>query len=211
MRACANVIAMGALALGSKPLEHNWEPVREYTTEDDVLHRPEVGVARGSRLMASQSPKIRDILTQVELVAPTSATVLLLGETGAGKEVFAEAIHELSPRHQRQMIRVSCAAIPSTLIESELFGCERGAFTDAITRRIGRFEAASQSTLFLDEIGEQVEAEHIRATLESTKWRIRGQGGAAERLALKPTTLESRLLKLGIERPQPSPHESRRL
>ena len=127
---------------------------RGHTTEDDVLYRPEVGVARGSWLMASESPKIRDILTQVELVAPTSATVLLLGETGAGKEVFAQAIHDLSPRHQRQMIRVSCAAIPSALVESELFGCERGAFTDAVTRRIGRFEAASQSTLFLDEIGD---------------------------------------------------------
>ena len=112
---------------------------RGHTTEDDVLHRPEDGVARGSWLMASESPKIREILTQVELVAPTSATVLLLGETGAGKEVFAQAIHDISPRRHRQMIRVSCAAIPSALVESELFGCERGAFTDAVTRRIHCF------------------------------------------------------------------------
>ena len=71
-----------------------------------------------------------------------------------GKEVFAEAIHKLSPRHEREMIRVNCSAIPSGLIESELFGHERGAFTGAFTRQIGRFEAANQSTLFLDEIGE---------------------------------------------------------
>jgi formate hydrogenlyase transcriptional activator len=320
-------------------------------------------VARGSRLMAWQSPKIQRILTQVEQVAVTPATVLLLGETGAGKEIFAQAIHDRSPRHHRQMIRVSCAAIPSTLIESEFFGRERGAYTGAIVRQIGRFEAASESTLFLDEIGDlpadaqvkllrvlqdhviervgsvhpikvdvriiaatnrnleqavadesfredlfyrlnvfpivvpplrehaedipglvwhfvdefaesfgksitsisnesmrqlqccswpgnirelrnvieravivssgprltvevpqrpppgtlraamtlaQVEAEHIRATLESTRWRVRGQGGAAERLGLKPTTLETRLVRLGIKRPQSSPNPPRR-
>ena len=82
------------------------------------------------------------------------STVLLLGETGVGKEVFADAIHALSPRHKRQMIRVNCSAIPSELIESELFGRERGAYTGATTRQMGRFEAANRSTLFLDEIGE---------------------------------------------------------
>ena len=94
------------------------------------------------------------MLAQIEQVAPTPATVLLLGETGTGKEVMAQAIHDLSPRHQRPMIRVSCAAIPTALIESELFGRERGAYTGALSRQIGRFEAANQSTLFLDEIGE---------------------------------------------------------
>ena len=94
------------------------------------------------------------VLTQVEQVAMTPSTVLLLGETGVGKEVFAQTIHELSARRHRPMIRVNCAAIPSTLIESELFGHERGAFTGAIARQIGRFEAADHSTLFLDEIGE---------------------------------------------------------
>jgi transcriptional regulator with GAF, ATPase, and Fis domain len=278
--------------------------------------------------------------------------VLLLGETGTGKEVLAQAIHNLSPRHQRQMVRVSCAAIPTALIESELFGRERGAYTGALTRQIGRFETANQSTLFLDEIGdlplevqvkllrvlqdkvierlgstqplkvdvriiaatnrnleEAVEAkmfredlfyrlnvfpivvpplrervddipglvwsfidefsktfgktiesmskdsmrelqrypwpgnvrelrnvieravivatgpqlvvsaprpptrmpqtamtlsaleiEHIRSVLDSTNWRVRGRGGAAERLGLKPTTLESRMARLGITR-----------
>jgi transcriptional regulator with GAF, ATPase, and Fis domain len=280
---------------------------------------------------------------------------LLLGETGVGKEVFARAIHELSPRRHRPMVRVSCAAIPAALIESELFGRERGAFTGALTRQIGRFEAAHQSTIFLDEIGElpaevqvkllrvlqeraierlgsvqtikvdvriiaatnrnleqavqdkafredlfyrlnvfpivvpplrdriedipalawefveefsksfgkpvesiakdsmrqlqqyqwpgnvrelrnvieramilatgpcltvplpqggiarpissgqtlrSLEIEHIRATLDSAGWRVRGHGGAAERLGLKPTTLEGRMAKLGLTRPR---------
>jgi len=317
--------------------------------------RPRGSMARMSRLIVCEGPALRPALTQIEQVAQTPATVLLLGETGVGKDVFAQAIHELSPRSQRQMIRVSCAAIPSALIESELFGRERGAFTGALTRQIGRFEAAHQSTLFLDEIGDlpaevqvkllrvlqervierlgsvqpikvdvriiaatnrnleqavrdktfredlfyrlnvfpivvpplrervedipalawefvdefsksfgkpiesiskesmrqfqqyqwpgnvrelrnvieramilatgtcltvqlpesgpvpqspsgqtlrSLEIDHIRAILESTNWRVRGHGGAAERLGLKPTTLEGRMAKLGLTRPK---------
>jgi PAS domain S-box-containing protein len=306
-----------------------------------------------SRIIVSESSVVRQALVQVEQVAPTPATVLLMGETGTGKEVFAQTIHDLSPRHRRPMVVVSCAAIPAALIESELFGRERGAYTGALSRQIGRFEAAHQSTLFLDEIGElspemqvkllrvlqervierlgstqpikidvriiaathrnlekavqegqfredlfyrlnvfpitvpplreriedvpglvwafvdefsrlfgktidsiskesmrqlqgyawpgnvrelrnvieravilsasrqlevaaparaasaapatamtlsAVEVEHIRSVLESTRWRVRGPGGAAERLGLKPTTLESRMARLGITR-----------
>jgi transcriptional regulator with GAF, ATPase, and Fis domain len=283
----------------------------------------------------------------------TDSTVLLVGETGTGKELFATAIHELSGRCARPMVRVNCAAIPSTLIEAELFGRERGAFTDAVTRQVGRFELADYSTIFLDEIGDlpldvqvkllrvleerkierlgsprpiavdtriiaathhnleqrvaegafredlyyrlnvfpirvpplrervedipllvwrfveefsrafgkridsidrdtlaalqrhswpgnirelrnvieramivttsrrltitlpppsaastrrspklvDVEKEHIRAVLESAAWRIRGAGGAAARLGMKPTTLETRMAKLGLKRP----------
>jgi transcriptional regulator with GAF, ATPase, and Fis domain len=329
--------------------------LREDARDEDVQTRPAVKIFRTSRHIVSESPAVQRALAQVEQVAPTPSTVLLFGETGAGKEVFAEAIHELSARHHRQMVRVSCAAIPSALIESELFGRERGAYTGALSRQIGRFEAANQSTLFLDEIGElpaetqvkllrvlqervierlgstqtikvdvriiaatnrnlekavedkafredlfyrlnvfpivvpplrervedipnlvwefvnefskslgkpidsiatesmrQLEAyawpgnvrelrnvieraviiatgprltipipqapvsrlppssmtlrtleiEHIRATLESTNWRIRGHLGAAERLGLKPTTLETRMTKLGLVRPK---------
>ena len=303
--------------------------------------------------IVAESLAIQQALEQAERVAPMPSTVLLLGETGVGKEVFAKAIHEMSPRRDRPMIRVSCAAIPSTLIESELFGHERGAYTGAIARQVGRFEAANQSTLFLDEIGElsadvqvkllrvlqervierlgstqpvkvdvriiaatnrdletavaegtfredlyyrlnvfpiaiaplrerpedipalawkfveevsqplgksiesiapesmremrhyswpgnvrelrnlieraviladgprltvplpqralsrprgtsltlrSVQIEHIRATLDSTNWRIRGRDGAADRLGLKPTTLETRMAKLGLFR-----------
>jgi transcriptional regulator with GAF, ATPase, and Fis domain len=322
--------------------------------ETDVLRRPDPRSFRRSAGIVCESAAVRRALSQVERVAATSATVLLLGETGVGKEVFAQAIHDLSPRNAREMVRVSCAAIPSTLMESELFGRERGAYTDAISRQVGRVEAAHQSTLFLDEIGElslgdqvkllrvlqdrvvhrlggtlgikvdvriitatnrdleqaigdktfredlyyrlnvfpvvvpplreraddipglvwefvdesakalgkridsiaaesmrqlqayswpgnvrhlrnvieravilangpqlavhvplrptpqplassltlkTLEFEHIRSTLESTRWRIRGHGGAAERLGLKPTTLESRMAKLGLARP----------
>jgi transcriptional regulator with GAF, ATPase, and Fis domain len=305
------------------------------------------------RLSSSNCSSLRHALAQAELVAPTASTVLLLGETGVGKELFAEAIHECSPRARRRMIKVSCAAIPQTLIESELFGRERGAYTGALARQIGRFEAADHSTLFLDEIGDlplavqvkllrvleqfvverlgsdhsikvdvrivaatnrnleqavqdgtfrddlffrlnvfpivvpplrervadlpqlawdfardfarscgkrieaiapeslahlqayawpgnvrelrniieravvtatgpvmtvslpeaspirrgpsmtlrSVQIEHIRSILQSTRWRIRGAGGAADRLGLKPSTLETRMARLGISRP----------
>lgn len=336
-------------------------PTHNFEEFHDVRERPNVETRRAveTRFAASavvwESPAIRHVLEQAEQVAPLPSTVLLLGETGVGKEVLARTIHELSPRRHRSMIRVSCAAIPSTLIESELFGHERGAFTGAVARQVGRFEAAHQSTLFLDEIGElsadmqvkllrvlqdqvierlgstqpikvdvriiaatnrdlekavaegrfredlyyrlnvfpieipplrervedvgplawqfirdfskslrkpiesvspesiqqleryhwpgnvrelrnvieravilargsqltiampqpvssrqprpsltlkNVQIEHIRATLQDTNWRIRGAGGAAERLGLKPTTLETRMAKLGVTRPQ---------
>jgi formate hydrogenlyase transcriptional activator len=306
--------------------------------------------------IVGQSAAVRLVLEQIEQVAPRDSTVLLLGETGAGKELFATQIHELSPRRTRTMVRVNCSAIPATLMESELFGREKGAFTDAIARQIGRFELADQSTIFLDEIGDlppeiqvkllrvleeqqierlgsprgihvdvrvvaathrnlerriaedsfredlfyrlnvfpiripplrervedipllvwrfvdefsrafgkrietiprenmtelqryswpgnirelrnvveramivaagpqlvitlpprttaavkvsdrlaDVEREHIRAVLETSGWRIRGAGGAADRLGLKPTTLETRIGKLGLKRPLPS-------
>jgi transcriptional regulator with GAF, ATPase, and Fis domain len=325
---------------------------RERTT--DTLDERPVASTRGvARLLESKNPAVIRAITQAEQVAATPATVLLLGETGVGKELFAQAIHDLSSRRQREMVRVNCAAIPSTLMESELFGRERGAYTDAISRQIGRIEAANRSTLFLDEIGElgagdqvkllrviqdrvihrlgsphpitvdvriiaatnrnleeaveqrlfredlfyrlnvfpivvpplrervediprlvwefieefskafdkhiefvsnetmrqlqrcpwpgnvrqlrnvieratilatgpelivqlpqqvsrqspapvtliHFELEHIRATLERTQWRVRGRGGAAELLGLKPTTLESRMAKLGLSRP----------
>jgi transcriptional regulator with GAF, ATPase, and Fis domain len=101
-----------------------------------------------------QSEAIAAVLAQAQRVAATSSTVLLLGETGTGKERFAEYIHDLSARRGRPMVCVNCAAIPATLIESELFGHERGAYTDATTRQIGRFELADSSTIFLDEIGD---------------------------------------------------------
>jgi len=338
---------------------HEIRQLRDRLTVETVELRREVKVLRSSTPIISESTAIQKTLAQVEQVAHTPATVLLMGETGTGKEVMAQAIHNMSPRHQRQMIRVSCAAIPTALIESELFGRERGAYTGALSRQIGRFEAANQSTLFLDEIGElpgevqvkllrvlqervierlgstqsikvdvriiaatnrnleqavaeksfredlfyrlnvfpvtvpplrervedipglvwsfidefsklfgknidsiskdslrelqrypwpgnvrelrnvieraviiantrqlvvpaprlsaprtttsrlnmtltDLEIGHIRSVLESTNWRVRGPGGAAERLGLKPTTLESRMARLGIERKKAS-------
>ena len=104
--------------------------------------------------IVGSSPALRTVLAQVAKVAPTDSTVLILGETGTGKELIARAIHKRSKRSARAFIRVNCAAIPPALIASELFGHEKGAFTGALQRRLGRFEAAHGGTIFLDEIGD---------------------------------------------------------
>jgi formate hydrogenlyase transcriptional activator len=324
---------------------------------DENLYLPrEAQELLGSGILVGKSAAVRCVLEQIQQVAATDSTVLLLGETGTGKELFATYIHELSGRRGRTMVRVNCSAIPATLMESELFGHEKGAFTGALARRMGRFELADHSTIFLDEIGDlpaeiqvkllrvleerqierlgnskpihvdvriiaathrnlerriaegafredlfyrlnvfpiqvpplrdrvedipllmwrfveqfgkafgkqieaiprdnlslleryswpgnirelrnvveravivakgtrlsialpapsyttekqsakltDVEKEHIRTVLESTGWRIRGFGGAAERLGLRPTTLETRMAKLGLTRPKAS-------
>jgi formate hydrogenlyase transcriptional activator len=320
--------------------------------ENGYLRREAREWLNGTRVVG-RSAALRRVLEKIEQVAPTDSTVLLLGETGTGKELFATQIHELGARHNRTMVRVNCAAIPAALIESELFGREKGAFTGALARQVGRFELADRSTIFLDEIGDlpadvqvkllrvleerqierlgsprpisvdtriiaatnrdlekrlsegrfredlyyrlnvfpihvpplrdrvedipllvwrfveefskslgrridaidseslaalqqyawpgnirelrnvveramigatsrrltisvpqaspasirrspklaDVEKEHIRFVLESAGWRIRGNGGAADRLGLKPTTLETRMAKLGLRRP----------
>jgi formate hydrogenlyase transcriptional activator len=318
--------------------------------------RREVQDAHASRRVVGRSPALQQVLEDVRQAAVTDSTVLLLGETGSGKELFARQLHQLSGRHARSMVKVNCGAIPETLIESELFGRERGAFTGALVKQVGRFELADRSTIFLDEIGDlapdvqvkllrvleekeierlgnphairvdariiaathrnleervaqgtfredlyyrlnvfpihvpalreraedipllvgrfveefaeafgkridgisgeslaalqqyawpgnirelrnvveramitatagqltitvprrsaamstrsvklvDVEREHIRGILETTRWRIRGKTGAAEMLGLKPTTLETRMAKLGLTRPSRS-------
>src|SRR5438067_3806243 len=100
------------------------------------------------------SPALESVLVEVERVAPTDSTVLVLGETGTGKELIARAIHNLSARCGRPFVKLNCAAIPFDLLESELFGHEKGAFTGAIVQKLGRFEMADKGTLFLDEIGD---------------------------------------------------------
>ncbi len=104
--------------------------------------------------IVGESPAIKRALAQVELAAPGDTTVLILGETGTGKELIARAIHNLSPRRERTFVKINCAAIPGGLLESELFGHERGAFTGAINQKVGRFELADKGTIFLDEVGD---------------------------------------------------------
>jgi formate hydrogenlyase transcriptional activator len=104
--------------------------------------------------LIGSSPKFRAVLDDINMVAPVDSAVLVRGETGTGKEVIAQAIHDASPRRRSQFVAINCAAIPATLIESELFGHERGAFTGAFTPRAGRFQLADRGTLFLDEIGD---------------------------------------------------------
>lgn len=130
------------------------ERLRDRLQAENVYLRREVGERLGTGIIVGESSAIGRVLEQVRQVASTDATVLLLGETGTGKELFATQVHELSARRARTMVRVNCSAIPSTLIESELFGREKGAFTGALSRQIGRFELADHSTIFLDEIGD---------------------------------------------------------
>jgi formate hydrogenlyase transcriptional activator len=111
-------------------------------------------VPRKFEQIVGSSPALESALEQVEQVAPTDSTVLIQGETGTGKELIARAVHNLSPRCGRPFIKLNCAAIPFDLLESELFGHEKGAFTGAIAQKIGRFELADQGTLFLDEVGD---------------------------------------------------------
>lgn len=119
--------------------------------------------------IVGQSRALREVLQLAEMVATTDSTVLLLGETGTGKELIARAVHDRSRRRNRALVKLNCAAIPSGLLESELFGHERGAFTGAIAQKIGRLEAADQGTLFLDEIGDiplELQPKLLRAVQE---------------------------------------------
>src|SRR5476649_2301117 len=121
--------------------------------EKSGFHERECSPRRFEQIVGN-SPSLEAVLGQVERVAVTDTTVLVLGETGTGKELIARAIHNISPRCGRPFIKLNCAAIPFDLLESELFGHEKGAFTGAIARRVGRFEMADKGTLFLDEVGD---------------------------------------------------------
>jgi formate hydrogenlyase transcriptional activator len=130
------------------------EALKNKLAEEKLYLEEEIRSEFNFEEIIGESPALKRALAQVELAAPAGTTVLLLGETGTGKELFARAIHNLSPRRDRTFVKVNCAAIPSGLLESELFGHERGAFTGAINQKIGRFELADRGTLFLDEVGD---------------------------------------------------------
>ncbi len=121
---------------------------------EDLFFDEEIMSEQGFGGIVGRSPSLREVLRLVETVAPGDSTVLLLGETGTGKELIARAIHNRSRRNEQNLVKLNCAAIPMGLLESELFGHERGAFTGAIAQKVGRLEVADRGTLFLDEIGD---------------------------------------------------------
>ncbi|QQO56866.1 MAG: sigma 54-interacting transcriptional regulator [Thiohalocapsa sp. PB-PSB1] len=128
--------------------------LKERLEAENLLLREEIELHQSHEALTGDGQAMRQLKSRIERVAPTGSTVLILGETGSGKELVANALHRLSGRRDRPLIKVNCAALPETLIEAELFGREKGAYTGALTRQIGRFEVADGATLFLDEIGE---------------------------------------------------------
>ena len=148
--------------------------------EENIYLRQEIKHVHNFEDIISQCEKLNKVFEKVEQVAPTNTTVLILGETGTGKELLARAIHNISNRKDRPLVKVNCAALPANLIESELFGHERGAFTGALSRKIGRFELADMGTLFLDEIGD------LQPELQTKLLRVL-QDGEFERLGSSNT------------------------
>jgi formate hydrogenlyase transcriptional activator len=151
------------------------EKLKVQLERENVYLRQEIKVRSSPSNIVYQSQAMAEVLAKVEQVAATNATVLLSGETGTGKELIAAAIHELSSRSQRPMVRVNCGAIPTALVESELFGREKGAYTGALSRQVGRFEFADSSTIFLDEVTElplEVQVKLLRVLQEKEIERL---------------------------------------
>ena len=154
---------IGFLSAGSEPDCHRrrerfgiWadNEAKERLAEQKLYLEDEIRVEHNFEEIIGNSPRLKAVLESVRIVAPADSTVLIQGETGTGKEMIARAIHNLSPRKGQAFVKVNCAAIPLGLLESELFGHERGAFTGAIAQKVGRFELAHKGTLFLDEVGD---------------------------------------------------------
>jgi two-component system response regulator AtoC len=161
--------------------------------------RAEVGARYGFDNIIGSAPKMRDALRTVSMVAPLKTTVLITGESGTGKELIAKAVHFHSPRAQRPLVALNCAAIPENLLESELFGHERGAFTDAHAKKLGQFELADQGTIFLDEIGDMpasTQAKILRV-LESGEFTRVG-GGQPVRVDVRVIAATNRDLAQGM-------------
>lgn len=143
-----------AIAIKNAQLFSEVEQLTSRLQAENVYLREEIKLEHHFDEIIGESQAMKAVLRKVEQVAPTDSTVLLLGETGTGKELIARAVHDLSPRSTKPLVRVNCGAIPANLVESELFGHEKGAFTGALAKRIGRFELADGGTIFLDEVGE---------------------------------------------------------
>lgn len=151
------------------------EQLKNRLQAENVYLREEIKLQHNFDDIIGQSTALKKVLSRVEQVAATDTTVLILGETSTGKELIARAVHTLSPRQNRPLIKVNCAALPANLIESELFGHEKGAFTGALTRKSGRFELADGGTIFLDEVGDlpsELQAKLLRALQEGEFERL---------------------------------------
>ncbi len=151
------------------------EQLKNRLQAENVYLQEQVNLNHKFEDILGQSQPVKAVLRQVEQVAPTDTTVLILGETGTGKELFARALHHLSSRKNRTLVKVNCAALPANLIESELFGHEKGSFTGATARRIGRFELAHDGTIFLDELAElplELQAKLLRVLQEGEIERL---------------------------------------
>jgi PAS domain S-box-containing protein len=175
----ANQVAIGIdnmVAVGEfKRLSEKLAEEKQHLEQEVRVLEEDLRTEYGFDEIIGHSVGLKRVLKQVETVASTDATVLILGETGTGKELIARAIHHLSPRGQRSIIKLNCAAIPSGLLESELFGHEKGAFTGALSQKIGRLELAHQGTLFLDEIGDlplELQPKILRALQEKEFERL---------------------------------------
>ena len=151
--------------------------LKEQLSKEKLYLEDEIRTNYNFSEIIGESPALRNVLDQIEIVAPTDSTVLIQGETGTGKELVARAIHELSGRKARTFVKINCAAIPTGLLESELFGHEKGAFTGAIAQKIGRFELANGGTLFLDEVGDiplELQSKFLRVLQEQEFERLGG-------------------------------------
>src|SRR5262249_26037592 len=147
------VAAQLAIALDNARAYREIAELRNRLAEEKLYLEDEIRSEMNFEEIVGESSALKRVLAQAKTVAPSDATALILGETGTGKELIARAIHRGSARKDRSFIKLNCAAIPTGLLESELFGHERGAFTGAINQKVGRLELAHQGTLFLDEVG----------------------------------------------------------
>jgi formate hydrogenlyase transcriptional activator len=171
------VAGQAAIAIENATAYQEIEQLKDQLAEEKLYLQDEIRTERNFGEIVGESPAFKRVLEQVETVAPTDASVLILGETGTGKELIARALHDLSSRRDRTFVKLNCAAIPTGLLESELFGHERGAFTGAIAQKAGRFELANKGTLFLDEVGDiplELQPKLLRALQEHEFERLGG-------------------------------------
>ncbi len=189
-----------AIAIENSLAYRELAEMKERLAYEKLYLEDEIRLDKNFGEMLGESFAFQNVLKNIQIVGPTEATVLILGETGTGKELAARAIHQRSGRSKNSFIKVNCAAIPSSLLESELFGHEKGAFTGALTQRVGRFELAHQGTLFLDEIGEipiELQSKLLRAIQEQEFERL--GGNRTTRVDIRFVAASNRNLKAMVD------------